>query len=113
VTWLRAGALRLTCRLAPQWPAGAGVCWMVPTSGVRLRALMGDQLPAGHNRVSFRVRTMVALGDEVHLTAGLPGIERPLHLQVSQRLAAALCLEPGMSTDAMLRPDSLHILARE
>ena len=83
---------------------------MVPSSGVRLRALAHSDLPSSHNRVRFTVQSLLPLGDEVRITANMPGIPEPLHLQAPLRLIAELRLQPSASTDAVLREDRLHIL---
>lgn len=110
VTWLQAGAQRLACALATQWPQGSRVRWMVPSSGVRLRALAHGDLPPSHNRVRLTVQTLLPLGDEARIMASLPGIPEPLYLQAPLRLVAELGLQPSSSTDAVLREDRLHIL---
>ena len=110
LTWLRAGALQLACPLASRWPPGSRVRWMVPNSGVRLRAIAHADLPASPNRVRLLVRSVLRLGDEARITAGLPGLAEPLHLQVPAKLVDELRLLPGSATEAVLREHSLHIL---
>ncbi|MFO1435267.1 MAG: ABC transporter ATP-binding protein [Gammaproteobacteria bacterium] len=110
LTWIKAGDQSLACMLAAQWNPGAKVRWMVPNSGVRLRAISNGDLPSSHNRVRLRTLTLLPLGDHAHITASTLGMHEPLHLQLPLRLATELEMKPGATVDAVLREDSLRIL---
>lgn len=110
LTWLRTGELTLSCSLATRFPVGSRVRWMIPNNGVRLRAITHGGLPASHNRVCIVVQTLLMLGDEARMTASLPGLAEVLHLQVPTGLVRELRLQPGSSTDVVLREDRLHIM---
>ena len=112
LTWLRTGELTLSCSLANRFPVGSRVRWMIPNNGVRLRAITHGGLPASHNRVCIVVQTLLMLGDEARMTASLPGLAEVLHLQVPTGLVRELRLQPGSSTDVVLREDRLHIMGR-
>ncbi|QWV94723.1 ABC transporter ATP-binding protein [Geomonas oryzisoli] len=109
LTWLKAGAGEIAGRLVEALPLGSRVRWMVPGSAVRLRARARGDLAAGVNRLSITVKTVLPLGEECRVTALLPGIEDPLHLQVPLRLAQQLSLSPGIPTDAVLGEREIHI----
>ena len=110
ITWLRTGELTLGSTLTTRWPVGHCVRWMIPNNGVRLRAIARSDLPASHNRVRITVQTVLMLGDEARVVASLPGITEALHLQIPARLISELRLQPGASTDVVLRVDRLHIM---
>lgn len=109
-TWLRAGALTLASPLRPEIPPGTRIRWVIPNSGVRLRAVGRDYLPASHNRIEVTIQTLVPIGNEVRLTTRMDGIDAPLHTQVPVRLAAELNLAPGRRTTVVLREDAVHFL---
>lgn len=111
VTWLKAGESEIAGKMAEAWAPGSRVRWMVPGSGVRLRSAARGDLPAGVNRLRITVKTVLPLGEECRVTALLPGIADPLHIQIPFRLAQQLSLEPGTFTDAVLRERQVHILA--
>lgn len=110
VTWLQAGSQLFACPLTTAMLEGSRVRWMIPCSGVRLRALGRGDLPASHNRVRVTIQTLLMLGDEARITAYMPGIPEPLFLQAPMRLIEELRLQPNATTDAVLREDRLHIL---
>lgn len=112
LTWLRAGEQTLACSLAMAWPVGQKVRWMIPNSGVRLRAIARGDLPASPNRVRLTVQSVLMLGDEARILANLPGIPDALHIQIPARLVSELRLQTGASTEVVLREDRLHILQR-
>ena len=111
VTWLRAGSSTLASPLATAWPAGAAVRWMVGNGGVRLKAVAPDEGANTTNRLRVTVQTVLTLGDDVRVTASIEGIDGALHVQPPHRYVAALDLRPGTTTDVVLRPDDVHILA--
>ena len=110
LTWLQAGDQILACPLASSWTPGSRVRWMVPNAGVRFRAIARGDLPGSRNRVRVTVQTLLTLGDEARMTAIIDRIANPLHVHLPIRLVVKLQLEPGRSTDVVLREDSLHIL---
>lgn len=111
LTWLRAGDSEIAGRLAVDFAPGSRVRWMVPGSGVRLRSVARGDLPAGVNGLRITVKSVLPLGEDCRVTALLPGIDDPLHLQIPLRLAQQLALAPGTQTDAVLRDRQLHIFA--
>ncbi len=110
LTWLQAGDKALACPLAAELAPGARVRWMVPNSGVRFRAIARGDLPASHNCVRVTVQSLLTLGDESRMTVAMDGGAGTLHVQLPVRLVDELRLEPGKTTDVVLRTDSLHIL---
>ena len=111
LTWLKAGESEIAGKLAEAWAPGSRVRWMVAGSGVRLRSVARGDLPDGVNRLRIMVKSVLPLGDDCRVTALLPGIDDPLHIQIPLRLAQELSLKPGTLTDAVLRDRQLHILA--
>ncbi|NMM27744.1 MAG: ABC transporter ATP-binding protein [Glaciimonas sp.] len=109
-TWLRAGPLTLATPLRPKILPGTRVNWVIPNSGVRLRAVGRDYLPSSHNRIEVTIQTLLPIGNEVRLITSMDGIDAPLHAQVPARLAAELHLAPGNRTTVVLREDAMHIL---
>ena len=109
LTWLRAGDSEIAGKLDEAWPPGSRVRWMVPGNAVRLRSLTRGDLPDGVNSLRIEVRSVLPLGEDCRITARLPGIDDPLHMQIPLRLAQELSLKPGVYTDARLRDRQLHI----
>lgn len=109
LTWLKAGDSELAGKLVEELAPGSRVRWMVPGNAVRLRSAAKGDLPAGVNSIRITVKSILPLGEDCRVTALLPGIEDPLHLQVPLRLAQQLSLSPGNPTDAVLRDRQLHI----
>jgi len=110
LTMIRSGDSILACSLDTRWSVGARVRWMVPNSGIRLRAGTQGGLPQSRNRVRVAVQQMLRLGDDVRITASLPDQEFPLHIQVSSRLSDKLELQPGSTTDLVFLEETIHIL---
>jgi len=110
LTWFRSGEHLLACELDPRWSPGSRVRWMVPNSGIRLRAAGQGSLPESHNRLHITVTNLLPLGDEVRITASFAGQELPLHLLVPFRLAQKLDLRVGSATDVVLLESALCIL---
>lgn len=110
LTWLKAGHSEIAATLNESCPPGARVRWMVPGSGVRLHTLASGALPDGANRIRLAVTSVLPLGEECRISALLPGLDEPLHLQIPLRLAEQLSLGKGAFTDAILRDSQVHIL---
>lgn len=113
LTWLRVGALMLAGPLRPRIPAGTRIRWVIPNSGVRLRAVGRDYLPISHNRLEVTIQTLLPIGNEVRLTARMDRIDAPLHAQVPIRLADELHLAPGNRTTVVLLEKAVHILKQD
>lgn len=109
-TWLRTGSLTIASPLRPNIPPGTRIRWIIPNSGVRLRAVGRDYLPTSHNRIEVTIQTLLPIGNEVRLTARIDGVDGKFHTQVPTRLAAELNLAPGNRTTVVLREDTIHIL---
>jgi hypothetical protein len=60
--------------------------------------------------VRLAVEQVLALGDEVRISARLPGVSDPLHLRAPERLVEELRLAPGAVIEAVLRVESVRIL---
>jgi molybdate transport system ATP-binding protein len=90
-------------------PADGPVRWMIPSNGVRLRAMFKQALPDAPNRIGLRVVSMVPLGQEVLLTGLVEGLSAPLRLRLTARLCEELRLEPGRQTEVLLRSEDIHI----
>jgi len=110
LTWLRAGELVLACTLNDAWPVGQRVRWMIPNSGVRMRAIASGDLPVSPNRVRLTLQKVLLLGDEARIIASLPDIPDSLHLQVPASLVGKLRLQPGVRTEVVLREDRIHVM---
>ena len=109
-SWLQVGEKVLAVPLAAGFAPGSRVRWMVPNGGVRFRAITRGDLPVSRNCLRVTVQTLLTLGDESRMTVAMEGIAGSLHVQLPVRLVNELRLEPGRSTDVVLRSDSLHIL---
>lgn len=90
---------------------GDRVRWMIPSSGVRVRALYREEALDGPNRVMLRVERCVLLGDEARLEASLPGLPGRISLQLGNRLATELGLAPGIALSAAFRVASIHVFS--
>jgi len=90
---------------------GDRVRWMIPPSGVRVRALYREEVLDGPNRVVLKVERCVLLGDEARLEASLPGLAGSISLQLGQRLATELGLAPGVELPAAFRVGSIHVFS--
>lgn len=109
LTWLKAGDCEIAGKLDESWPLGSRVRWMVPGSAVRLPSRSRGELPDGVNTLRIEIRSVLPLGEHCRVTARLPGIEDPLHMQIPLLLAQELSLKPGGYTEARLRDRQLHI----
>lgn len=111
LTWLKAGDTEIAGGLAEELAPGSQVRWMIPGSGVRLRSAVRGDLPVGVNHLRITVKSVLPLGEDCRVTALLPGINAPLHLQIPLRLVQQLTLAQGTRTDAVLLDRQLHIFA--
>ncbi len=112
-TRLRFGSQLIHCAYRPEFRIGELVCWVIPDSGVRFRAISRVAEPSGRNRLEVTVTKMLTLGDEVRLTMQIDGVTPPLQASIPLRLATELGLCVGQRSSVSLRAADIHLLSTE
>lgn len=110
ITWLQAGQVRLATPYRPDLREGDKVRWIIPHTGVRVRAMFRDELTADLNRISVRVEELLPLGNTVQLKAIIEGLPSNLHTYLPFRLASELGLQAGATVEVILKQQLIHLL---
>lgn len=109
-SWIRVGSVELSAALAPDLAPGSAVVWMVPPDAVRLIAEPASPLAGAADSQRVRIRSLLPLGDSVRITATVPGLATPLHLQACPAEVVALNLQAGGEARVEFSPARARLL---
>lgn len=110
ITWVRTEAITFASPYRPDIAIGSQVRWVIPHSGIRVRAMFHNELAGDQNRIQVTVEELLTLGNTVQLKAKIKGTTVTIYTYLSGRLAVELRLAPGRETEVIMQQHMIHIL---